>query len=115
MANARNLKPFQSVNEAREYGRIGGIRSGESRRHKRDLKTALEALLDETVTVDDIDLVGVDALALSVFKKAINGDVRAFAEIRDSLYGKPQIVAQIDPVIPQETYDRVRRILECDD
>ena len=105
----------RTTDEQRKIARMGGVASGKARREKRDLKQALSVLLDENVTIDGVDLVGVDALALAVFKKAIRGDVRAFAEIRDSLYGKPQIVAQIDPVIPQETYDRVRRILECDD
>lgn len=35
MAGIDNLKPFKSVDEAREKGRKGGIKSGESKRKKK--------------------------------------------------------------------------------
>lgn len=53
MSNEQNLKPFLTEEEAREKGRIGGIKSGEARRKKReDIKTAkaiVEALFAEKV------------------------------------------------------------------
>ena len=44
--NLDNLRPIQSTEEARELGRKGGIKSGETRREKATMKKALEMLLD---------------------------------------------------------------------
>ena len=45
-----NLKPFQkgelTSEEAKKRGRAGGVKSGESRRAKRDAKSAIRYLLD---------------------------------------------------------------------
>lgn len=53
MANDENLRPVQTKEEARERGRIGGIKSGEARRKKKeDIKTAkaiVEALFAEKI------------------------------------------------------------------
>lgn len=46
MANEQNLK-VPTSEEAREYGRRGGIASGEARREKATMKKTLEMLLDE--------------------------------------------------------------------
>ena len=57
MANEQNLKPFLTEEEAREKGRIGGIKSGEARRKKKeDIKTAkaiVEALFAEKIKDKD--------------------------------------------------------------
>lgn len=86
MANPENLKPFDSVMKARESGRKGGIASGESKRKKRELRETLRALLDET-TKDG--RTGMENIAIALLAEAEKGNVRAFAEIRDTLYGKP--------------------------
>jgi hypothetical protein len=44
MANAQNLKTL-SPSEAREYGRQGGIKSGEVRRGNKRIKEVLDNLL----------------------------------------------------------------------
>lgn len=46
MANEQNLK-VPTSEEAREYGRRGGIASGEARREKATMKKTLEMLLNE--------------------------------------------------------------------
>ena len=50
MPNIQNLKPFEknrSSEEAMKNGRIGGIKSGESRRRKKDLKQTIDLLLSK--------------------------------------------------------------------
>lgn len=47
MANEQNLK-VPTSEEAREYGRLGGIASGEARRQKATMKKTLEMMLEET-------------------------------------------------------------------
>ena len=46
MANEQNLK-VPTSEQAREYGRLGGIASGKARQEKATMKKALEMLLDE--------------------------------------------------------------------
>lgn len=45
-----NLVAFRSTEEAREKGRKGGIKSGQVRREKADLRKSAQALLDATFT-----------------------------------------------------------------
>lgn len=75
-----NLKPVRSEEEARELGRKGGIASGEARRKKRDLRITLRALMDD---VDDSGKTGTERLAAALFKKAVEGDVKAIDKVRD--------------------------------
>jgi len=50
MAGKENLKPASSSDEARERGRLGGKKSGESRRKKRDAKDAALLFLNLAAT-----------------------------------------------------------------
>ena len=116
--NESNLIPFneRTKDEQREIARSGGIASGEARRKRRDLREALQSLLDGQTVRYGEQMQGVDALAAAIFDKALEGDVRAFAQIRDTLYGKPTINVQSD-VIPDEVYARVAAALngDCDE
>ncbi len=84
--NEDNLKPVRTVSEARKKGKAGGIASGEARRRKKDLRECLMAILDGK---DSEGLTGAERLASTLVKSALAGNVRAFAEIRDTVYGKP--------------------------
>ncbi len=96
MANEKNLKPIRSVSEAREKGKKGGIKSGETRRRKRLLRDCMNELLglpvNDTKKRNKLSRMGIDAesidnralLTASLFMKAVeSGDVAAFKEIRD--------------------------------
>lgn len=84
-----------SSEEARKNGRKGGIKSGEMRRRKRDLRAAMKELLSlpvcDTELWNAISAMGVDpaaidnnqALVVAMFRKALSGDVAAFREIRN--------------------------------
>lgn len=71
-------RPFTTENAA-EYGAKGGRKSGEVRRAKRDLRQELQALLDSGDRAE--------RLCLALYDKAVEGDPRAFAEIRKVLIG----------------------------
>ena len=112
MANEQNLIPTtkRSKDEARENSRKGGIASGEARRRKRDLRRALEALLDKNMgkNKDGEDVSGAEALALKQFEKALKGDTKAFEVIRDTAGQKPVekvMIAEVD----QDIIDEVER------
>lgn len=98
MANEKNLIPAnkRSLNEARENGRKGGKRSGESRRKKKLLKDCMLDLLElpvaNTKQWNRLSKMGIDPeeidnrtlLTVSLFMKAVEtGDVSAFKEIRN--------------------------------
>ncbi|MBS7327176.1 MAG: hypothetical protein KIG68_00280 [Oxalobacter sp.] len=84
--NESNLTPVRTENEARKKGKAGGIASGEARRRKKDLRECLMAVLDGK---DSEGLTGAERLAATLVKSALDGNVRAFAEIRDTVYGRP--------------------------
>lgn len=81
MANESNLKPVRSKEEARERGKQGGIKSGEVRRKRKTLKEELLALLGTENYNNKI--------SLAMIKEAMNGNVKAFNSIRDTIGEKP--------------------------
>ena len=81
MANEQNLRPVQTKSEARERGRAGGIKSGEVRRNRKTLKEELLALLSDGDTQNKVSVALIDA--------AMNGDVKAFTALRDTIGEKP--------------------------
>lgn len=99
MSGEKNLIPFseRSKEEAREYGRIGGINSGESRRRKRTLKQAAELVMSLPVsnqkTRTKLKKMGIDlddadnqtAVIVGLLGRALTGDPKASALLFDLL------------------------------
>lgn len=97
--NADNLIPNdqRTPKELRENAIKGGKKSGEVRRRKKALKERMKFLLELPATdyksFDKALLMGYDyddidnetILVISLFEKAISGDVGAFKEIRNLL------------------------------
>ena len=115
MANKEdNLKPFtseQSREEAVKNGSKGGIASGEARRKKRDLKLAIQALLEADVKDKRTGEVmsGAEALAVAQYRKALKGDTKAFEVLRDTSGQKPiEKVEQVN--IDGEYLDKVNEL-----
>ena len=97
MANEQNLRPAEyklTVEQAKK----GGIASGEARRRKRDLRAAMEALLEKNyATTDGTEISGAEAIALKQMEKALKGDPRAFELVRDTAGQKPvEVVEQVN-------------------
>ena len=112
MANEQNLKPFtsdQSREEAAKNGQKGGIASGKARAEKRDLRKALEMLLEQTYTdKKGIQRTGAQAITEKLFSEVMKGNVKAFEVLRDTVGQKPiekVMVAEVD----QEVIDEVER------
>ena len=78
--NNDNLKTLSS-SEAREYGKLGGIKSGQVRRERKSFRDQFLTLLK----TGDIQ----DKLCTVIFQKALNGDLKAFELIRDTIGEKP--------------------------
>jgi hypothetical protein len=103
MANVKNLIPYtseQSREEASKNGRKGGEASGKARRAKKNLREALQALLDTTILDEKtgIEMTGTEAVAVKLFQRFLqDGDLKAFELIRDTSGQKPvEKVVQID-------------------
>lgn len=114
MPNEQNLEKgvatqFKSGEEAAENGRKGGIASGEAKRKKRDIRRALEALLEKDYFVDEYGtLSGAEAIAVRQMERALDGDTKAFEVVRDSVGQKPVdkvMIADVD----QSVIDEVER------
>lgn len=115
MANKEdNLKPFtseQSREEAAKNGAKGGKASGEARRKKRDLKLAMQALLEADVKDKRTGetMSGAEAIALAQYRKALKGDAKAFELIRDTSGQKP--VEKVEQVnIDGEYVDKINEL-----
>lgn len=101
-----NLIPTnqRSKEEAREIGRLGGIKSGEARRRKRDQKQILEMILALDIKTKDGKLenqmkkMGIPdefvnyetGMAVSQIMKAIKGDTNAYKAVFDRVDGQPK-------------------------
>lgn len=120
MGNEQNLKPFtsdQSREEAVANGRKGGVASGEARRRKRDLRLALELLLEKEYTDKKGKVMtGAEAITTKLFEQAMKGNVKAFETIRSTVGQDPvQKVEQVNiDAEYEQSVEYVRRLMEDD-
>lgn len=107
--NDQNLRPVRNKSEARERGKKGGIASGKARAEKRDLRKALELLLEREYTDKNGNkLSGTEAITAKLFEQAKKGNIRAFETLRDTIGQKPVervVIAEVD----QDIIDEVER------
>ena len=114
MANEQNLRPSE-YKLSQEEAKKGGKASAEARRRKRDLRLALEALLEGNVEIKDLKgknttMSGAEAIAMQQMKKALKGDSKAFEVVRDTS-GQSVVqkiaVAEVDESVLKEVEDMV--------
>lgn len=107
MANEQNLKGHeftsdQSREAAARNGRKGGLKAGENRRRRKAFAEAFNTLLERGFTDHNGNqLQGVEAIAAKVFQQAMNGDIRAFMEIRNTVGEQPAQRVEVDTIDPQ--------------
>lgn len=109
--NNQNLIPNneRSPTEVRENGQKGGIASGEARRRKRDLRQALEMLLEKEYTQRNGETItGTEAIAARLFEQAMKGNIRAFETLRDTVGQKP-VEKVMFAEVEQSVIDEVER------
>lgn len=93
MAGTKNLKPIRTKERAKEIGSKGGKASAEVRKKKKNLKDTLKLMLDLPLlpsekkflkghNVGDDEQTKEMMLIISLYRKAIKGDVAAFKEIK---------------------------------
>lgn len=88
MANNDNLVPVKDGEEAKIRGRNGGIKSGIAKRARKTLKEELLLLLSSGDTQEK--------MSLAIIQEALNGNVKAFESIRDTIGEKPRENQEID-------------------
>lgn len=103
--NPQNLVPTnkRSKEEARKISSNGGKKSGESRRKRKALREELLALLSAGNTQKNISLALID--------QALNGNVKAFETIRDTIGEKPVekvVMSEVDPNVISEVEEMVK-------
>ena len=117
MANEKNLKPTNKLTESerRKLAQKGGKASVEARRKKRDLRNAIEILLETDIKGKNGEIKsGAEAIAIAQFQKALKGDTRAFEVLRDTAGQKPiekVMVADVE----QSVIDEVERAVLGDE
>ena len=81
--NDENLIPFnqRTESEVRAIAANGGRKSGESRRARKTLKEELLLLLSDGDTQKSV--------TVALLQKAMDGDVKAFEVLRDTIGEKP--------------------------
>lgn len=103
--NPQNLVPTnkRSKEEARKISSNGGKKSGEVRRKRKALREELLALLSAGNTQKNISLALID--------QALNGNVKAFETIRDTIGEKPiekVVMSEVDPNVISEVEEMVK-------
>lgn len=110
MANEQNLRSL-TTDEAREIGVKGGLASAEARRRKRDLRLALEMLLEKDFTDKSGNAVsGTEAITSELFRQAMKGNVKAFETIRATVGQDPVqkiMIAEVDQAVIDEVEQAV--------
>lgn len=111
MANEQNLlKGNEKHTFTPEELSKGGKASAEARRKKRDLRQAIEILLETDIKGKNGEVKsGAEAIAIAQFQKALKGDTKAFEVIRDTSGQKP--IDKVEQVnIDGEYIDKVNEL-----
>lgn len=112
--NPQNLKPNseRTAEEVRELTRKAGKASGKARRDKKNLRLALEALLEKKTQDPDTGakMTGAELITLKLYEQAVQGNVKAFEVLRDSIGQKPVekvMLAEVDQSVIEEVENAV--------
>ena len=100
MANNQNLKTPTSE-QAREYGRKGGLKKAENEKKRKTLREELLALLETNQYQEKI--------SLSLIKQAVDGNTKAFEVIRDSIGEKPSDKLELEQTKPFEVNISIKK------
>lgn len=119
MPNEENLIPNteRSPSEVRENGRKGGIKSGEVRREKADLRRVIQTWLAEQATTDKNGnpMTGAELMAMVAVKEMSKGSARHWELLRDTAGFKPVdkvMIADVDQSVIDQVENMVREANE---
>lgn len=100
MANEQNLK-VPTSEQAREYGRLGGIASGKARQERATMKKVLQDMLEEVANVkgNKNNLTYKQLATLGLIKGAINGNASNYKTILEAIGEISSQIETKEPVI----------------
>jgi hypothetical protein len=118
----------RTVEERREIGRKGGLKSGETKRNRKTMRDTIIEMLAETITDDMIKEYGLekvmnkqgtktymDAVMSACLLNAINGDSKSIQILRDTMGEMPTVKTENrTEIITKEdiqTMDNLRKYL----
>ena len=119
---AKNQFELMTPEQRAEYGRQGGIKSGETKRRKKAMKETLEVLLSmpmkngKTSDMESIknfaalkgkNISVQEAMIISMIQKAMKGDVKAAEWLRDTSGQKPTDNMNVIGAVPVVLKDDV--------
>lgn len=112
MANEQNLlKGDEKHKLTPEEQSKGGIASAEARRRKRDLRLALEMLLEKQFKdKNGNEITGTEAITAKLFEQAMKGNVKAFETIRATV-GQDPVQKVMVSEVDQSVIDEVERMV----
>ena len=112
--NPQNLtfNTGKTQEELREHLSKAGKASGKARRDKKNLRLALEALLEKKTQDPDTGqkMTGTELVTLKLYEQAIQGNVKAFEVLRDSVGQMPVqkvMLAEVDQSVIDEVESAV--------
>ena len=116
MANEKNLLKGDDVHKfTPEEQSKGGKASVEARRRKKDLRLALEMLLEKDYSDKNGNTVsGTEAISVKLFEQAMKGNVKAYETIRATVGQDPVQKIQVQE-ISQEVIDELEKIVLDDE
>lgn len=106
MANQENLighefTSDQNREEAAKNGRKGGRASGKKRRERKLMREIFEDMLKRKYTnAQGQEMDGATIMCMKQFQKALDGDLKAFTEIRDMVGEQVVQRIEIDTIDP---------------
>lgn len=112
MANEKNLVKGEDRHKfTLDEASKGGKASAEARRRRKDLRLALEMLLEKEYTDNQgKKITGTEAITAKLFQQAMKGNIRAFETIRSTVGQDP--VQKVEHVnISDETREQIERFL----
>jgi hypothetical protein len=119
MANEQNLKPSE-YQLTQEEAKKGGIASGIARRNKKAMRENAELLLSlplqqgklkeqiRSLGIEDEEITNQMALIVSLFQKAMKGDVTAFNSLQATVGEKPTEKIEHSGTIPVVIEDDIK-------
>lgn len=116
MANEQNLlKGDEKHKFTPEEHSKGGKRSAEVRREKRDLRKALEVLLErEYQDKNGNTLSGTEAVTAKLFEQAMKGNIRAFETLRDTVGQKPIEKVEVAQIDREQSLQELKELFDDD-
>ena len=118
MANEKNLKPVRSKREARERGKKGGIKSGETRRRKAAMRDTMHRLLTMQAEVEGLsDILRADGgestyeaiIAMAMIQQASLGNVKAYQAIMKTVGQTEKSEADLEEQKSKVELNRARK------